>query len=328
VKIEDREPRTENREPKAEIRKRLIFFLSVLVFCGGCGQPVYKDFDLIMGSFVEVVSQDPRAKDIVFQEFRRLEKIFNLFDAQSELSRLNATGDLVVSDDLFRILAVAGKFFEMTDGAFDVTVAPVSLLWKDAIKSGQMPSPESIKAGLSEVGFGNVFLNGATRQVKFLTFGTRIDLGGMAKGYAVDRAVAKLKGAGVTCALVNAGGNLYAWGGFRGKPWQVGIQDPRNPRRLVEKIEIRDKGVATSGDYEQFFVFQNRRYSHIINPKSGAPADSGLVSATVVADDALTADVLSTSLIVMGREKGASLLARFPGVHAKVIDERGKIFTI
>lgn len=318
--------------PTHHVRRRASIFLSLLltfmVFCGGCGKPLCKDSEFAMGSFVEVVSQDPRAKDIVFKEFKRLEKIFDLFDAGSELSRLNTNGDLIVSDDLFQILLSAKRFAEMTDGAFDVTVAPVALLWKRAIKSAQGPQAESLKEALSFVGFGNVYLNEKTQQVKLLTFGTKIDLGGIAKGYAVDRAVAKLKEAGVSSAVVNAGGNLYGLGSFSGKPWRVGIQDPRVAPHLIEKIEIKDRAVATSGDYEQFFIFQNKRYSHIIDPKTGYPADSGLVSATVVARDALTADILATSLIVLGREKGAELLAHFPGVHAKVIDNQGQLIDI
>ncbi|HAJ56547.1 MAG TPA: ApbE family lipoprotein [Candidatus Omnitrophica bacterium] len=305
-------------------KKIILYFLfTTAVF--GCGKPLYRDSEFIMGTFVEVASTDPRAKAIVFDEFKRLQKAFDMFDEQSELSRLNKTGELTASEDLFFVLKKAREFYGLTEGAFDVTVAPVSILWKRAITRSELPVVEAIEDALYLVGFDGVYLDEDTRQVKLLKMGAMIDLGGIAKGYAVDKAITMLKKAQVSSAIVNAGGNIYCLGPNGRKAWRVGIQDPRVSKNLSARIELIDKAVATSGDYEQFFTFQNKRYSHIIDPKTGYPADSGVISATIVADDAMTADVLSTSIVVLGLQKGRRLLKNFPGVSGKVVDVQDKV---
>lgn len=309
-------------------KKSTVIGIVLLAAIAGCSRPLHKESRFLMGTLVEVASGDPRAHEIVFQEFKRIEGIVNLFDPKSELSLLNQSGDLTVTAELFAILKAAKEFYRFTDGAFDVTIGPASLLWKKAVKTAQMPLKEEVRLALDEVGFGNIYLNEETLQVKFLKMGVKIDLGGIAEGFALDRAVAKLKAVGVTSALINAGGDMYCLGGLRGRPWQVAIQDPRIPKKLVEKVALMDRAVSTSGDYEQFFIFENKRYSHIIDPRTGYPADAGIVSATVVAPDALTADVLSTSLIILGRQTGAELLKKFPGVSATLIDVDGKMHDI
>ena len=281
-----------------------------------------------MGTFVEVISNDTRAKDIVFSEFKRLEGIFNLFDKDSELYRLNASGSLVASPELFDVLKTAKQFYEQTKGAFDVTIAPLSLRWKIAIKNQEAPKDDEIKKLMGFVGFDYVYLDEKTRNVRLLKSGCSIDLGGIAKGYAVDKAIARLRQAKITSAIVNAGGNLYCLGDNNGAPWQTGIQDPRQERHLLTRIAVKDKGVSTSGDYEQFFIYKNKRYSHIIDPRTGYPADSGIIAATVVARDALTADALSTALIILGLDRSSELLKHFPGASAKLIDASGKIFDL
>lgn len=307
----------------------LVYALMALsFFVVGCGRPAHKDTAFFMGTFVEVTCENPKVAEIVFKEFERLEKICNLFDEDSELSRLNAKGELVVSRDMFDLLMKARVFYEMTDGAFDVTIAPVSCLWKKAIKTGQMPRQEDIISLLPNVGFDNIYLDEKTRNVKLLKEGVRIDLGGIAKGYALDRSISKLKESGIASVLVNAGGHVYCFGKNHGHPWQVGIRDPRHEDRVIERITLEDRAVATSGDYEQFFIFQNKRYSHIINPKTGYPAESGIVSATVIACDVLTADCLATAFVVLGADKSSRVLRRFQNVKAKLITEDGKILNL
>lgn len=309
-------------------KKSIMTGVVFLVAIAGCSRPLHKESRFLMGTLVEVTSEDPRAHEIVFQEFKRIELIVNLFDPKSELSLLNQSGDLTVTAELFEIFKAAKEFYRLTDGAFDVTIGPASLLWKKSVKAAQIPSKEEVSMALDGVGFGNIYLNEETRQVKFLRMGVKVDLGGIAEGFALDRAVVKLKAVGITSALINAGGDIYCLGGLHGRPWQVAIQDPRIPKKLVEKVGLMDRAVATSGDYEQFFIFENKRYSHIIDPRTGYPADAGIVSATVVAPDVLTADVVSTSLIVLGRQKGTALLKKFSGVSAKLIDVDGKAYDI
>jgi len=281
-----------------------------------------------MGTFVEVISNDARAKDIVFSEFKRLEGIFNLFDKNSELYHLNFYGSLKASPELFYVLKESKKFYEETKGAFDVTIAPLSLRWKLVIKDQQALKDDEIQKLIGLVGFDHVYLDEKAKNVSLLISGSSIDLGGIAKGYAVDKAIARLRQAKITSAIVNAGGNLYCLGDNNGAPWQIGIQDPRQKRHLLTRISVKGKGVSSSGDYEQFFIYKNRRYSHIIDPRTGYPADSGIIAATVVASDALTADALSTALIILGKDRSVELLKHFPGTSAKLIDESGKMFDI
>lgn len=303
----------------------LLIFLCASFF--GCGPKLHKDTAFFMGTFVEVTSENPMAAEIVFKEFERLEKICNLFDENSELSRLNAKGEIISSKELFDLLSKAKVFYEKTDGAFDPTVGPVSLLWKKAIAEQKVPEENEVKERLSRVGFDYVYLDEKSLSVKLLKMGAQIDLGAIAKGYAVDCCIARLKESQVNSAIVNAGGNLYCLGKNSKHVWRVGIQDPRQ-QGILDSFELENRAVATSGDYEQFFIFQNKRYSHIINPKTGYPADSGIVSATVMAQDALTTDVLATAFVVLGFDKSLSITNRFQGVEARLITDNGKILSL
>ncbi len=301
----------------------------VLFFCiTGCSQTMHKDSGFFMGTFVEVLSSDPRAKDIVFEGFKKYEKMFNIFDQESELSRLNRSGDMVVSVELFEILTQAQKFYQETNGAFDVTVGQVSLLWKKAIKSEVIPSDSDVKSALCSVGFNNVFLIEKERRVKFLKQGIRIDLGGIADGFALDKIVSKLKSEGIKSAIINVGGDVYCLGSNGTHPWKVGIQDPNHTRHLIKRVEVIDRAVSTSGSYEQSFIFKNKHYSHIINPKTGYPAESGLSSVTVISQSATEADALSTAIMVLGKDEAKKILKTFGGVHAILIDSGGNLFEI
>lgn len=156
--------------------------------------------------------------------------------------------------------------------------------------------------------------------VEFIASGVKVDLGAIAKGYALDCALKKLKENNITSCLINIGGQIYCLGDRFGKPWKIAIQSPRG-KDFVDFLELKDAGVATSGDYEQYFVKDNARYSHILNPKTGYPANSGIISATVITNNNLVADALSTAIFVLGKEKGMELIKKFPGTKVKIIDE-------
>jgi len=299
-----------------------------LVCCGGCSKAPKEDSAFFMGTLVHVTAYDPRAFLIVFDEFRRLEGVFNPFDEESELARLNTLGELVVSEDLFRVLKLSREFHAATAGAFDVSVAPLSFLWKEAIQSRALPAASAIETAQAHVGMEYVYLDEATRRVKLLKEGVRLDLGALAKGYAIDRAVALLREAEITSVLVNAGGSVYGLGDNKGKPWKVAIQDPRQRGHVVGKMLLYDQAVATSGDYEQFFEIDGKRYSHIIDPKTGYPSIQGFAAATVIADSAATADALATSCLLMDASRCRDLLGRFPEVSVKLVDAQGKVNTL
>ncbi len=303
-------------------------FLFFCVFLLSCRPRIYKDTAFFMGTFVEVTSEDPQAKEIVFREFERVDKMCSLFNKEGELSRLNSSGELAATKEFFDLIEKAKESYTATDGAFDITIAPVSLLWKKAIKLQQVPAEEDVRQGLSFVGCDAIYLDRKSLSIKLLKMGAKLDLGGIAKGYAVDCAIAKLKEFKINSAVLNAGGEIYCLGRNRRHTWRVGIQDPRDHKKVLEALELENMGVATSGDYEQFFIFQNRRYSHIINPKTGYPAASGVVSATVIADNVLTADVLATAFVVLGFEKSSVVINRFQGVRAKLVTEDGRVLVL
>ncbi|MDD5574773.1 MAG: FAD:protein FMN transferase [Candidatus Omnitrophica bacterium] len=326
---------TEYREQGAGRAGRgiFVFFRSLcsvllVVLVAGCQKPLYQETAFIMGTFVEVKSPDARAHAIVFDEFKKLEALFNLFDPQSELARLNSSQNAVVSEPLFSVINEGRHFAVMTDGAFDVTIGPVSLLWKKRIASRTWPEPRDVAQALDLVGSDDIFIDEATQTVRLLKSDMQLDLGGIAKGFALDRAVRRLREAQIASALINAGGNVYCLGLNRKVPWRVGVLDPFDEDKVMDQVVLTDQAVATAGDYRQYFEWKGKRYSHIIDPKTGYPADSGIVSATVISKDGLTADVLSTACVVLGLKKSRELLGRFADTKGVLVASDGTIYRI
>jgi thiamine biosynthesis lipoprotein len=197
-------------------------------------------------------------------------------------------------------------------------------IWGFTDKKYRRPTDAEITDALQRVGSDKIILKNNDTVVEFSAPHMRIDLGGIAKGYGVDCAVKKLKEAGITSCLINAGGQIYALGTKYGLPWRVGMRNPR-PADLADNpqaLELTDQSVSTSGDYEQYFIKGQKRYSHIINPKTGYPVDSGVIAATVIAGDGLTADALSTSAFVLGKTQGEALVKKIPGARLKITETR------
>ena len=300
--------------------KFVILFLFVSIATCGCQKaPMYRQTQVMMGTFVEVASFDRRAANIVFAEIQRIENLLSKYKAESEISRLNKTGELVVSPETFYVIKKSLDFWQASGGAFDISVGPLIDLWGFTDKHYRLPKEEEIKQTLAIVGSDKIVLNFNNNVVKFMLPGMKIDLGAIAKGYAVACAVKKLKENNIKSCLVNAGGQIYGLGDKSGKPWRIAIRDPRE-KDFQGFLDLHNKAVATSGDYEQFFIKDNKRFSHIIDPRTGYPEDSGVISATVIADDGLTADALATAIVVLGKDKGLALLEKFPGVQAKIIE--------
>ncbi|MFZ2356961.1 MAG: FAD:protein FMN transferase, partial [Candidatus Omnitrophota bacterium] len=292
-----------------------------LTFLFGCqDKTLHKDSRLMMGTFVEVTSPDKLAKNIVFQELTRVENLLSKYKPGSEISRLNRQGKLAVSPETFYILKKSQELWKLSDGAFDITVSGLVDLWGFTDKKYKVPEESEIKAALKFVGSQKIIFNDEKNVVEFIASGVKVDLGAIAKGYALDCALKKLKENNITSCLINIGGQIYCLGDRFGKPWKIAIQSPRG-KDFVDFLELKDAGVATSGDYEQYFVKDNARYSHILNPKTGYPANSGIISATVITNNNLVADALSTAIFVLGKEKGMELIKKFPGTKVKIIDE-------
>lgn len=299
----------------------LLFFCSIVLLFGCQGRQLYKDSRVMMGTFVEVISTDKKAAAIAFAEIKRIEDLLSKYKPDSEISRLNKAGSLTASTETFYIIEKAKEFWQASDGAFDITVAPLVDLWGFTEKKYYLPKEEEVKNTLNLVGSDKIILHNENNMIEFKTSGMKIDLGAIAKGYAVDCAVKKLKETGIKSCLINAGGQIYALGDKSGVPWKVAIQDPRK-KGFIDYLELRDTAVATSGDYEQYFLQDKQRYAHILNPKTGYPADSGVISVTVTAPDGLTADALATAIFVLGKVKGLKLAKEFPGVKVRITGRR------
>lgn len=267
------------------------------------------------------------------RRLRALERLLSAHLPDSDVSRSNREASrrsVTVSAPTFRVLAEAVRFGDVTRGAFDVTVGPLIELWVGCVREKRFPTAEELSAARAKVGYGGIRLDLKARTVRFATPGMRVDLGGVAKGLAVDLAFRSLAADGFPHALVEAGGDLYA-GGRRadGRPWLVGVQDPRvskdGPARPVVVLAVEDRGVATSGNYRRFSVVRGRRLSHILDPRTGRTAEA-VDSVTVVAPDCATADALATGVSVLGVRDGLRLINDLPEVEALLITiENGEL---
>ncbi|MBL8794419.1 MAG: FAD:protein FMN transferase [Planctomycetia bacterium] len=268
------------------------------------------------------------AAKAAFQRIADLDATMSDYRVSSELMQLcrKAGGEPVtVSDDLYRVLAKAQEFSKLSDGAFDVTISPLVRLWRLARRTQQLPNAEDLAKAKALVGYQHMKLDAAARTVHLLKTGMLLDLGGIAKGYAADAALAVLKKHGITRALVAAGGDIAV----SGPPpdaggWKIGIQplegsDAEPSRYLL----LKDAAVSTSGDAEQFVVIDGKRYSHIVDPKTGLGL-LGRMSVTVVAPNGLTADALAKIPSVLGAERGLALVEQIDGVAALFVKKTDK----
>lgn len=288
--------------------------------------------EAIMGTrvAVELWSEDAalaaRAMDEVIDEMRRTDELMSTYKPGSQLSQVNAHAHerpVQVDAEIIEVVERALEMSRLSGGAFDVTYASVGYLYD--FRAHERPSDAEIAAALPGVDYRQVQVDRAARTIRFLRKGVRIDLGGIAKGYACDRSVERLRRLGIRHAMVNAGGDTRLLGDRRGKPWIVGIRDPRSEGSVVLRLPLEDEAISTSGDYERYFEEGGVRYHHILDPGTGRPAGS-LRSATVVGGDATLTDALSTTVFVLGVERGMQLVARLPGVEAVVIDGQGRVY--
>jgi len=285
----------------------------------------------VMGTelFIEALGPDPArleaALDAAVAEIRRVEDLMTDW-RPSPLMTLNAAagrGPQPAAPELVRILGQAGELHTFTRGAFDVTFAAVGRLWDFKAKPPRPPSREAVEAALPFVDGRRITVD-AKQGTVTIPEGMSVGLGGIAKGYGVDRAMAILMAHGITDAMVNAGGDLKALGRRRGAPWEVAIQHPREPDRVIAVIPVANTCVVTSGDYERFFELDGERYHHILDPRTGFPC-RGCISATVVAPEAALADALATALCVLGPEASLPLIEKLPRVEALMVDLDGRV---
>lgn len=257
------------------------------------------------------------------KEVIRLEGMLSRFIPDSEISRINAqagAGYEKVSSETFAILCEAVKFSKRS-GCFDITIGPLVDLWKKASEIYEPPERAMILKTLSLVDHNDLRLDDGIKTAGLKRKGQSIDLGGIGKGYAAEKIIDVFKKHGIKSAFTNFGGNVIVLGAKPdGSPWRVGIQHPRKEGGLIGAVSVAGKSVVTSGDYQRFFFGKDgRRYHHLLDPVTGYPSESGLISATIISANSVTAEALSTILFVSGM-KGADILKSYPGTDAILVD--------
>lgn len=309
----------------------------VLAFAlfAACALPASADWvtadEAIMGTTIHVElwqdqpGQGDKAIAAVMGEMRRIDRVMSTWKEDSVISDINrraAKHAVIVDDELIELIARALSFSALTGGAFDITYASVGQLYD--YRKGVKPEADARVQALSAVDFNNVLIDVDAGTIRFAREGVRIDLGGVAKGYAVERSVALLRRLGIRHAIVSAGGDSRILGDRRGWPWTVGIRDPRDRGGLVTRIHLVDEAISTSGDYERFFEADGTRYHHILKPSTGT-SPSEVHSVSVIGSDATLTDALSTGVFVLGTTKGLALIESLDDCEAIVIDADGNM---
>ena len=308
--------------------RAILLAVAVTAAACGCkessGPAIVKQSREVMGTLAEVTAIGPdehTARAAVEAAYTRLEDVNRLmsdYRHDSEIGRLNALpagGSLIVSPETFHVLHQAHRISEATGGVFDVTCRPPVELWKQASRNNRLPDEATLRQALTRVGWRKLGLSPATRTVSKRVDGTQIDLGGIAKGYALDLAASAMKKAGASSGLIDVGGDILAIGRQAdGSPWRIGVQHPLQTGLLL-KLALTDRAVATSGNQQRFIVIDGKRYSHIIDPRTGQPAEEA-VSVTVVAPDGITADAWATVFSVLTVEQGRQRAAKRDDLEA------------
>lgn len=282
---------------------------------------------VMMGTVVEIQAfgDDRQALEVAVEaalvEMERLDKLLSRYRDDSDISRLSqslAGGEVAV--ETAEVLALGLEVARLSGGAFDMSLGRLKSLWAFDQETPSLPPARDISAALIDIGPGALLLQGQT--LHKTSPGLQLDLGGIAKGYAVDRAITILKEHGVTSAAVNAGGDMFLLGQRQERAWRVGVQHPREKDGVLETLQVRDRAVVTSGDYERFFELDGVRYHHLFDPRDGQPARA-CQSVTIVAESVALGDALATAVFVLGPAAGMKLLEQFPQAEGLIVAADG-----
>jgi thiamine biosynthesis lipoprotein len=317
-----------------------------LLFLSSCTEreKMYKESRTLMDTFCTITVISPsreeaiEAVDAGFAEIKKLETLLNYFSDQSEISTVNrAAGSMPVevSIETLEILKKSLDISKAANGAFDPTIAPVIKQWSFSKDSSVpvIPSGKVIEHSLALVDYKKIKINAETREVYLEDKGMELDLGGITKGFAADKAVDAIKNKGVTAALVAVAGDIRGFGlNISGQGWKVGIQNPRTRagsdkpwEDIFAVLRLKDKAISTSGDYQRFFIKDGVRFHHILDPQTGYPSESGLISVSVIAPEGYLADGISTAVFVLGAEKGLTILESM-GLDGILVNNNRKVF--
>jgi len=282
---------------------------------------------ILLGTVVEIQVRDAdgqKAEDAItkaFAEVKRIDDLFTTYNEASPVWKINNSVDTIINIDseIYNLIILCDSITKLSNGSFDVSLDNLTKVWGFYTDDPQLPTKSEIDSALLNSGWQKITLLGDNKIIKKNNVG--LNFGAIAKGYAVDKAINVLKKLGINEALINAGGEISVIG----NNWIVGIQHPRETNSIIKKIKLDGFTVATSGDYEQYFAVDGKRYHHILDPRTGYPS-TGLRSVTIINKENTITDALATAVFVMGKENGLKLIETLDGTEAMLIDSEGKIF--
>ena len=313
--------------------KKLLFFLFAISFAGH-GQIIHKRKLWMLGSPYEVtvVAKDTIQGnlyiDMAIAETKRIENQISDWIPTTPISAINKNAGIKpvkVDDEVFGLVERALKISQLTEGAFDISYASMDRIWKFDGSMKEMPTPEAIKKSVAKIGYKKVLLDPKEKTIFLKEEGMKLGLGGIGQGYIADKVKELLFSKGCTSGIINVSGDINAWGKQPdGKPWSVGIVNPMNKNKVFATFPLEDSSVETSGSYEKYVTFNGKRYSHIIDPRTGYPA-TGIVSVSVFAKQTEVADALATGIFVLGVEVGLDLANQIKGIGCIIVDDKGAV---
>lgn len=315
------------------MKKTIILFFLSFVFVS-FGQITHKRKLSMLGSPLEmtVVAKDTvegnEFIDLAIAEVKRVEYLISDWIPTTQISQVNQNAGIKavkVDKEVYELVERAIKVSQITSGAFDISYASMDKIWKFDGSMKVMPTEEAIKKSVSKIGYKNIILDPKEQTIFLKNVGMKLGLGGIGQGYIADKVKVLLFSKGCTSGIVNVSGDINAWGKQPdGKPWTVGIVNPLNKNKIFATFPLENNAVETSGSYEKYVVFNGIRYSHIIDPRTGYPAQ-GVVSVSVFAKQTEIADALATGIFVLGVDVGIDLVNQLKGIECIIVDDKGKI---
>ncbi|WP_315073801.1 FAD:protein FMN transferase [uncultured Clostridium sp.] len=317
----------------------------MVLSCSSCASNLnkyYEKSNIVMDTEVTLSAYGANSKEAVEEGFKRLNEINEMASTNivtSDVSKINNSSGkeyVKVHPEILKMIETSLKYSKLSNGAFDITTGPIINLWGIGTDNERLPSDEEIKAVLPLVGYDKISINENDDSVMLKEEGMAIDLGGIAKGFAADEVLKIYKKYNIENGLINLGASsIYALGKNKdNKNWSIGIKHPRSedPKEYLGIITLSNEGLSTSGDYERYFIKDNKRYHHIMDTKTGYPADTGIMSDTIIVngdepDNNMLADLLTTTVFVLGPEKGLDLINNLPGVSGEITTSDNKIYT-
>ena len=314
--------------------KNLLILLLLATQSLSFGQQIFKKKQSLLGSPFEitVVAKDSVQgnlfSDLAIAEVKRIENLISDWIPTSQISKVNQNAGISpvkVDKEVFDLVERATKISKLTSGAFDISYASMDRIWKFDGSMKEMPTPEEIRKSVEKVGYQNIILNPKDTTIFLKNKGMKLGLGGIGQGYIADKIKVLLQEKGCNSGLVNVSGDINTWGKQpNGNLWTVGIVNPMNKNKVFATFPLDDSAVETSGSYEKYVTFNGKRYSHIIDPRTGYPA-TGIISVSVFAKQTELADALATGIFVMGVEVGLDLVNQLKGIGCIIVDDKGGI---